>query len=225
MTRTGPFATSEDARDEYVRMSLKYHQEFGCIATEKRSSDVTYAPVLERATKKKTGVPLRERMPQPEDPRIRHIPLTRGQFTIVDVDRYEEFSAHNWNALWSPLTNSYYVARTALINGKWTQVRMHTLVAGATKGQIVDHKNHNTCDNRLENLRIATKSQSMSNRRLRKDSRSGLKGVTFAEGRWMACIQANGKKKTIGRYPTAQLAYEAYCKAAIELHGEFACLK
>lgn len=224
--REGPFSTPEEARDEYGRMSADLHGEFGCIATEKRISDVVHAPILERARKRKTGpIVARQEVKQPENGAIRHIPLTQSQIAIIDASRYVELSAHSWYAVWAPNTGSYYAARSAFVDGKWITIRMHTVVAGSKQGQAVDHKNHNTLDNRLENLRIANDSQSRSNRRLRKDSKSGFKGVGFAAGKWMACIQANGKRKTIGRYSTAELAYEAYCKAALELHGEFACLK
>jgi hypothetical protein len=32
----------------------------------------------------------------------------------------------------------------------------------------------------------------------------------------------NMKRKMLGRFETAELAYAAYCRAALEFHGEFA---
>jgi hypothetical protein len=46
-----------------------------------------------------------------------------------------------------------------------------------------------------------------------------------ASGKWIAQICINGKKKHLGLFSTPELAYAAYCKAALEYHGKFACLK
>ena len=39
--------------------------------------------------------------------------------------------------------------------------------------------------------------------------------------KWHAQIGVNGKVKHLGYFPTPELAHEAYCKGAHELHGEF----
>jgi hypothetical protein len=85
----------------------------------------------------------------------------------------------------------------------------------------IDHKNGNPSDNRFANLRIATHCQNMQNAKKR---RAGLKGVVWApeRGKWTAAITANRKFIHLGYFPTELSAHEAYQKAAMKLHGEFA---
>jgi hypothetical protein len=100
---------------------------------------------------------------------------------------------------------------------------MHRLLLSSKKGEQVDHRNHDTLDNRRSNLRTATASQNSTNRRRRSDNTSGTRGVRFyaPNGKWLARIGVNGKRKHLGYFPTQEAAYAAYVDAAIEEHGEF----
>lgn len=95
---------------------------------------------------------------------------------------------------------------------------------GLTEDEYADHKNTNSLDNTRNNIRLATKAQNCQNAKLRKDSKSGYKGVYWhsQSNRWRASIQSNGKRYTKGGFITPELAFEAYKKLAIEFHGEFA---
>ena len=53
-------------------------------------------------------------------------------------------------------------------------------------------------------------------------SASGFKGVFPVKDKWEARIMINRKLIYLGRYGTPEEASEAYCKAALEPHGEFA---
>ena len=88
----------------------------------------------------------------------------------------------------------------------------------------LDHKNTICDDNRITNLRCATNSQNAANRKIRVDNKSGFKGVSWHKGsnKWSARIGHNGKRRTIGYFKTAELAYSAYINAAIETFGQFA---
>jgi hypothetical protein len=88
-------------------------------------------------------------------------------------------------------------------------------------GFLVDHKDGNGLDNRRANLRYATHTQNMQNR---KPNRGKLlpKGVTWDGYRYIAQIKAGGEAFVIGRYKSVEEAAEAYDKAALEHHGEFA---
>jgi len=114
------------------------------------------------------------------------------------------------------------------IDGKYD--REHRIVWKTHFGKIpvgmdVDHINQDKSDNRIENLRLGTRSQNKSNSKKHKDNRSGFKGVTYYKryNKWMAQISHNYKKITIGYFDTPQEAHAAYKKKAIELFGEFAC--
>lgn len=105
------------------------------------------------------------------------------------------------------------------------------------KGLEWDHIDGNIFDNRRKNLRLATRRQNAANTRKPRITSKGrkptsqYKGVCFVKARkhldtpWIAniCIdwRAN-KQKYLGYFASEEEAYEAYKKAAIELHGEFA---
>jgi hypothetical protein len=64
---------------------------------------------------------------------------------------------------------------------------MHRLVMNAGKGRVVDHiQSDAKLDNRRENLRIVTPAQNVRNTRVRRDSSTGFKGVSFRRGKWSA---------------------------------------
>lgn len=88
----------------------------------------------------------------------------------------------------------------------------------------IDHINGIKDDNRIENLREATRSQNCMNMKLRSDNASGFKGVYWREHakRFTASIWKDGKRKSLGYFNTAEQAHEAYVQASACAHGEFA---
>jgi hypothetical protein len=91
---------------------------------------------------------------------------------------------------------------------------------GAWPQKEIDHKNRNPNDNRLANLREASHGQNIANSIISR--RSGLKGAYADGARWRASIRKDKKSFHLGQFATAELAHAAYCKAAAEMHGEFA---
>jgi hypothetical protein len=90
----------------------------------------------------------------------------------------------------------------------------------------VDHINGNRSDNRMANLRCATRVQNMHNNGRRIDNKSGFKGVCWypSRNKWLAKIQTYGRAKNLGYYDNKDDAIAAYKAAAAELHGPFANL-
>jgi len=86
----------------------------------------------------------------------------------------------------------------------------------------VDHINGDRMDNRLSNLREATRSQNSMNIGARRTNKTGFKGVWAYKGRFRSQIALDGKRTSLGTFDTAQEAYSAYCAAVVKLHGEFA---
>ena len=86
----------------------------------------------------------------------------------------------------------------------------------------IDHINGNKLDNRICNLRLASQTQNLGNQRGRRNNPAGYKGVTKVKWGWMARIQFQGRQIYLGLFSSAQAAHAAYCRAAVELFGEFA---
>lgn len=88
----------------------------------------------------------------------------------------------------------------------------------------IDHINGNPLDNRIENLRLASRSQNAFNTSLRKDNKSGVKGVNWnkANNNWRARITVNKKEIEIGSYETIEEAKLAIAAARIKYHGDYA---
>lgn len=87
----------------------------------------------------------------------------------------------------------------------------------------VDHRNGVRSDNRWRNLREATSSQQNMN----KITPNAHRGVHWAAAhrRFGAQIKANGERRWLGLFDTAEEACAAYRKAAARLHGDFAKAK
>lgn len=91
-------------------------------------------------------------------------------------------------------------------------------------GMEIDHKDGNPWNNRLDNLRTATRTQNAYNAPIQRNNTSGYKGVSRCKkGRmnWQVCMKVRGKMKAIGRYVTLEEAVAARQAAAEALHGEF----
>lgn len=93
----------------------------------------------------------------------------------------------------------------------------------------IDHIDLDPANNRFKNLRLATHSQNSANCRVRRHSKTGVKGVTMSsppskKRPYTAKIATGDGKRTkyIGRFFTKEEAHAAYLKEAKERFGEFA---
>lgn len=111
-----------------------------------------------------------------------------------------------------------------VINSK--PVLIHKAIMKPEKGQHVDHRDRNKLNNKRSNLRLATARENSLNQGVRSSNTSGFKGVYFDKKArmWCARIRIGEARLTLGRFYTAELAAEAYNKAAVKHHGDFACL-
>ena len=101
-------------------------------------------------------------------------------------------------------------------------------VHGSWPDGDLDHINGDKTDNRLINLRPAKRFENQRNRKRPSHNRSGIKGVYLhtlsspTNPRWVARIKSDGKQRHLGCFDTIEAAAEAYKKAALKEHGEFA---
>ena len=157
---------------------------------------------------------------------MKEIPLTQGQVTLVDDEDYEWLSQWKWCAAWDVRTRSFRACRTEILDGKRHPRTMHGLIMKTHPGQEVDHVNHNTLDNRRENLRLCDHCQNQANQRKHADSKSPYKGICWhaRHKKWMATIHVRGVHTHLGYFKTPEEAARAYDAAAKERWGEFACI-
>lgn len=155
---------------------------------------------------------------------MKEIPLVNGGVALVDDCDFDALSQYQWRN-----NGCGYVSRSAKVDGKWKQILMHRVICEPQERQEVDHINLNRHDNRRENLRVCSHADNSKNQPIYKNNRVGIKGV-YRDPRkggksYRAQITVDGKQMTLGIYATPEEAGEAYRKAAIRYHGEFARFK
>jgi hypothetical protein len=121
--------------------------------------------------------------------------------------------------------NGYYFVELSKGN-KRKSIKVHQLVAMAFLNHIpcgyqvvVDHKDNNRLNNKLNNLQLISHRENNSKDRYR-TKKSGLPlGVYFEKSRnkYKASIRINGKSITIGRFNCPTVAHFAYQKALSEI--------
>lgn len=92
--------------------------------------------------------------------------------------------------------------------------------------QQIDHIDRDRSNNRIANLRQATRSENQHNRGAASNNTSGKKGVVYDARRnhWVARIAVSGRQVHLGLFANLDDAAAAYADAARRLHGEFARL-
>jgi AP2 domain len=159
---------------------------------------------------------------QPLDADYRLIPLTKGCNAIVDVQDFEWLSQWNWCASWDSHTKSYRAVRKK----SGTIVTMERIILNCDQGEESDHWNHDTSDNRRQNLRKTTRAQNSWNMRKKRTNSSRYTGVGQDKnsGRWYARVGVSKKTIHLGHFSSAEEAARVRDEAAKKYHGKFAQL-
>jgi len=90
--------------------------------------------------------------------------------------------------------------------------------------EYVDHIDNNRNNNRIENLREATRSQNQWNRRVNKNSSTGVKNVYWNPQlkKYFAQLNVNKKSIYLGVFKELEDAKKALINFRKEHHGDFA---
>ena len=90
---------------------------------------------------------------------------------------------------------------------------------------LIDHKDNNPLNNKIENLRPATKSQNALNSKINSKNTSGVKNVYWSKHhkKWHVRVIKHKKLKHIGYFENLELADLVAQEARNKYHGEFAC--
>lgn len=133
----------------------------------------------------------------------------------------------SWNTKWAGMPalrsrypNGYLGGR--LFNENFMAHRVAwALGTGKWPEDEIDHLNHDKADNRLANLRVASKQQNTRNMPLMRHNTSGVTGVYWHTNnhgwwRWVAIIQVDKKRIRLGNFHTKEEAIAARRAAEIK---------
>lgn len=145
---------------------------------------------------------------------MKTIALTQDKVATVDDDLFDEMASHKWC-----YTNGY-AARRMPGNEKGQHLYMHRVVCPADPDKLVIHLDGDKLNNTRANLSVRMRkhrSQAVATR-----AASGLKGVTYHHGKWVAQISIEKKNKHLGRFADKIAAAQEYDKMARVVYGEHA---
>lgn len=134
-----------------------------------------------------------------------------------------------WNSRWAGRHAGYLGANgylyLSIFHKRFLAHRViWAIFYGDWPNKNIDHINGSPTDNRISNLRLASQAENCRNSRIRRDNKTGVKGVSWHASRrkFIADICVNGVRKRIGYFDTKDDAEKAYLSFAEELHGDFA---
>jgi hypothetical protein len=163
-------------------------------------------------------------------PEFLEISLPDGYIAIIDpVDG--DLLQFEWKVTVDKRKCLFYVYRYEMKEHKWRRISLHATILERIlerplrRGELCDHKNTRTLDNRRSNLRIADTTRNRQNSRRLK---TGLKGAYYdpqSSKPWKSSIRVKGRLVYLGNFNTEKEAHEAYCNAAKHYFGEFARCK
>jgi len=78
----------------------------------------------------------------------------KNENILIDDEDYDKIKDYKWHI---SMIHGYKRVKTCFyINKKRITIYLHRFIMNVSKDKQVDHKNHNTLDNRKCNLRICT---------------------------------------------------------------------
>ena len=131
---------------------------------------------------------------------------------IIDTEDVEKCKSIG---IWSLSKNGY-------ISNCKSGIYLHRFVMNCPDDMEVDHIHHNLLDNRKSQLRLATSSQQKMNTHIRKDNKSGCRGVYYDKQRntWNVHLK-NGNQRICKRFKNYDEAVDFCEKKKAEIQKEF----
>lgn len=156
---------------------------------------------------------------------MKKIPLTQNKFALVDDKDFDYLNQWKWCAD----AKGYAVRsekRSQTGRDKRNLIRMQREILDAPTDLFVDHINGDKLDNRRINLRLATPSENMRNRKISYNNKSGYKGVWFnrKKQKYVAYIKFNNRSHVLAHSDDVIDAAHIYNQFAEQIFGEFARL-
>lgn len=143
---------------------------------------------------------------------------------VVLIDRSDFLRLPGWIEVEKCQSGSPRARLVWREGGRRHRVWLARHILGVERNAVVDHKNHNTLDNRRSNLRIATSRQNSYNKAKSNGKSSLFKGVCRRRSKWRARIFVDNKQISLGDFVDEVSAARAYDAAARRIFGEFAAV-
>jgi len=156
---------------------------------------------------------------------MKRVKLTQGRLALVDDEDFRWLLRWRWYYGCDEKTG--YAARNVGSRPRRQIIRMHVAIMKRhqrwERGKEIDHINTCGCDNRKENLRLATRKGQSANIGLQSNNTSGITGVDWDKksGKWRVRIGIDGKQKYLGLFIGINDAFTARQKAEYRYFGEF----
>lgn len=152
--------------------------------------------------------------------------------TIIDTEDLQKFIdfKYSWFAAYLQSPKSYYAhctEYTGIVNGEPTHrtIGMQCFILGLQGNDNchVDHINHDSLDNRKENLRITTGGNNCRHRgSVNCNNKIGYRNICYMNGKYVVQLQVDGKNKCLGRFDVLDDAIVFAEEMRIKYYGEFA---
>jgi len=139
------------------------------------------------------------------------IPLSQGYVALVDDADYPLLSDFRW-CYRGEKGKQGYAVRHIKVDGKDRLLYLHRQIAQPPEGKVTVFLNHDTLDCRRTNLMNVTEEEARRHHRVRRDSKSGIKGVRYNPDNdtWSAYVYRHSHCYQVGTYRTAEQASAAY---------------
>ena len=123
-------------------------------------------------------------------------------------------------------TTKYEMVEIKMNDGSRKQKLVNRLIAetfleNPLNKPFVDHIDNNVLNNKLSNLRYATRTENSLNRPMQKNNTSGCTGVSKAGDRWASVIKVDNVTHHLGTYNTKEEAIEKRKEAENKYYSEF----
>jgi hypothetical protein len=114
--------------------------------------------------------------------------------------------------------------RLTISHKKYLAHRIAWLYVYGSIPKYIDHINGITTDNRICNLREATHSENMCNRKVHSNNKSGIRNVVFCKKnkKWRVRLRFNNNIINIGYFDDLEFAELVAIEAREKYHGNFA---
>ena len=156
--------------------------------------------------------------------------LDYNPYTGIFRWRYRHDRSNSWNAKYTgQVAGSRGRVDCVAIAINGSMFKAHRLawlyMTGKWPTVLIDHIDGNPMNNIFSNLRDANHIQNTANaKRLWRHNKSGFRGVHWRSERqkWYAVIWHKYTQRYLGTFDTPEEASEAYVRAAVALHGNYA---